>query len=153
MSSGYFAKLARENPGEKVDYSYLELDSDLICIDLMTDSGTAALSSSQWSDIMIGDEAYSGGKSWKRFRNTCKELFGFDHVFPAHQGRACENVLFGAMFSNIEKKFLVAGNGTYDTTKTNLMLGTKVEFSHLWEWVNYGSLTLSTTPPKKSNFS
>ena len=65
---------------------------------------------------MVGDEAYSGGKSWNRFRNTCQDIFGFEHVFPAHQGRAAENVLFGTMFSNVDQKFYVAGNGNYDTT-------------------------------------
>ena len=95
-----------------------------ICIDLITDSGTAALSNSQWSDMMVADEAYAGGRSWNRFKNTCQGIFGFEHVFPAHQARAAENVLFGSMFTNEKEEFFVAGNGNYDTTKANLMIAT-----------------------------
>ena len=63
-----------------VNYSYFEVNSDLICIDMMTDSGTAALSNSQWSDMMMGDEAYSGGRSWNRFKTTSQDIYGFEHA-------------------------------------------------------------------------
>jgi tryptophanase len=87
----------REELIELAHYNTFMLRADDVIIDLLTDSGTSAMSSDAWGAMMRGDESYAGAKSWYHFRDTVKDIFGFEQVIPTHQGRAAERILFGVM--------------------------------------------------------
>ena len=98
-------------------YNLFLLKAEDVIIDLLTDSGTAAMSSQQWSGMMIGDESYAGAKSWKKMESTIKDLTGYKHVLPTHQGRAAERILYGCMGG--EGKIFIS-NTHFDTTRANI---------------------------------
>lgn len=93
------------------------LESDKVLIDLLTDSGTSAMSANQWAGIMQGDESYAGARSWIRMRDTVMDLTGFKHILPTHQGRAAERILYGYLGGK-GKTFI--SNTLFDTTRANI---------------------------------
>src|SRR5687768_7146057 len=80
---------------QKAHYNPFLLQSRQVLIDLLTDSGTSAMSSEQWAGIMRGDESYAGAVSWERLQNEISDLTGFPYILPTHQGRAAERILYG----------------------------------------------------------
>lgn len=98
-------------------YNPFLLDSDQVMIDFLTDSGTSAMSAAQWSAMMQGDESYAGARSWKRMQKAVRDLTGFDHVLPTHQGRAGEKILY-TVLGGKGKTFI--SNTHFDTTRANI---------------------------------
>ena len=107
----------RLNLLKKAKHNLFLLKAEDVIIDLLTDSGTSAMSSQQWSGMMIGDESYAGARSWKKMEETIKDLTGYKHVLPTHQGRAAERILYGCMGG--ESKVFIS-NTHFDTTRANI---------------------------------
>jgi len=107
-------------------FNLFNLRSEQVYIDLLTDSGTGAMSSAQWAEIMLGDESYAGASSYYKLKESIEEILGFPHFLPAHQGRAAENVLFSTLIGTGKEGEgkIVPGNSHFDTTKGH------IEFRH-----------------------
>ncbi len=107
----------REQWIKQAGYNLFNLQSDQVFIDLLTDSGTGAMSQHQWSEIMLGDESYAGSASYYKLKEAINTLLGMPYFVPTHQGRAAENVLFSALISEND---VVPGNSHFDTTKGHI---------------------------------
>mgnify|MGYP002682476217 CR=1 FL=1 len=109
----------REAAIREAGYNTFLLRSEDVYIDLLTDSGTSAMSDAQWSAMMLGDEAYAGSKSFFKFRDAVTRVTGYEHVVPAHQGRGAEHILMMMMVKPGDR---VLGNMHFDTTQGHILL-------------------------------
>ncbi len=117
---GITTREERQKALEQAHYNLFNIRAEKVLIDLLTDSGTGAMSAAQWGGIMVGDESYAGARSYYNFETEIKSLTGFDEVIPVHQGRAAEKILFGVIGG---KGKCIISNSHFDTTRAN------VEFS------------------------
>src|ERR1700731_1983556 len=107
----------REDLLRAAHYNLFLLPAEDVLIDLLTDSGTGAMSTHQWAALMEGDESYAGGRSFDHFRDAIQDIFGYKHVIPTHQGRAAERILFNVA---CKKGDVVPNNTHFDTPRANV---------------------------------
>ena len=129
---------------KKAGYNPFLIRSDDVYIDLLTDSGTSAMSDHQWAGIMLGDESYAGAHSWEHLEKVVKDLSGMPYVLPTHQGRAAERILYGILGG---KGKVFISNTHFDTTRANIEYTGAEAFDCLHE----NALDTATHMPFKGN--
>jgi tyrosine phenol-lyase len=107
----------RENLIREAGLNIFAVPADSIYVDLLTDSGTSAMSDRQWAGLMMGDESYAGSRNFYHFAETVRDIFGYPHVIPTHQGRMAENLLFSSV---LKPGDVVPNNSHFDTTRANV---------------------------------
>uniref|UniRef100_A0A832I8R3 Tryptophanase n=1 Tax=Eiseniibacteriota bacterium TaxID=2212470 RepID=A0A832I8R3_UNCEI len=107
----------RERLIREAGLNIFSVPAESIYVDLLTDSGTSAMSDRQWAGLMLGDESYAGSRNFFHFRDTVREIFGYEHVIPTHQGRVAENLLFSTL---LQPGDVVPNNIHFDTTRANV---------------------------------
>ena len=108
----------REKELKEGHLNVFKISAKNVFIDLLTDSGTSAMSDRQWSALLVGDESYAGGESFSRFKKSVQEIFGHVHVIPTHQGRAAEHIFFSHVLKNPDR--VIPNNTHFDTTRANI---------------------------------
>ena len=115
----------RKEEIKKAHYNIFFLPAEKCCIDLLTDSGTGAMSTKQWASLMLGDESYAGSNSWYRFQDAVQDITGMKFVFPTHQGRAAESIFAS---TRLQPNHVIPNNSHFDTTRANIeYTGAKAE--------------------------
>ena len=107
----------RERLLQAAGYNLFQVPADSVYVDLLTDSGTSAMSDHQWAGLMLGDESYAGSKNYYHFEEVVRSIFGYKHVIPTHQGRMAENLLFSTV---VKPGMCVPNNIHFDTTRANI---------------------------------
>lgn len=107
----------RETVLKEAGYNLFGIPAEKVMIDLLTDSGTSAMSDNQWAGLMLGDESYAGSRNYFHFEETIKDIFGYQYVIPTHQGRVAENILCNI---KVKKGDYVPNNIHFDTTRANI---------------------------------
>jgi len=111
------SKRDREEALRKAGFNIFQIPAEKVFIDLLTDSGTSAMSDNQWAGLMIGDESYACCRNFYNFESTIKEITGFKNIIPVHQGRVAENILF----TNVARAGdYIPSNTHFDTTRANV---------------------------------
>src|ERR1700739_2185871 len=114
---GFTTRRERESAMREADYNVFSIPADKVLIDFLTDSGTSAMSAEQWACMMRGDESYAGARSFFVFEKTVRELTGYRHILPVHQGRAAERILMSVVCGPGKS---VLSNSHFDTTRANV---------------------------------
>src|SRR5512138_2648415 len=107
----------RERILRRADFNLFKIRAEDVMIDLLTDSGTSAMSSEQWAGMLRGDESYAGARSWFHFEKVLRDLTGMAHILPTHQGRASERILFELVGGPGK---VIPSNNHFDTTRANI---------------------------------
>lgn len=141
---GFTTREERRKLLETAHYNLFNIPAEKVLIDMLTDSGTGAMSAAQWGGIMVGDESYAGARSYYNFENEIRRLTGFGEVIPVHQGRAAEKILFTIIGG--KGKFVVS-NSHFDTTRANV----EASGAQAMDFPSKAAMSFETPAPFKGN--